>query len=276
MFPKPPSDVGRDDVDLVFRDAGDDRERRPVDVWGLRCDVELQAPHRVEVRDTPARLERRRMAALEPDPLAHALRAGVQRPRRALPVADLPVVDVVGLALAVGPQEHLVLLGGERIGDDRQRLVLHLHGLGPVFGRAPRLGEHGGHLLVLEQHFADGEHHLLVVAVERRQPPEARGLQVLAGDDRDDARDLHRVADIDRLDLRVGIGAAHENHVQHAWQHDVFDVIALALEEARILLALHPVTEGVSGLGFDAHRVPPITGPPRRAGAACPPPAARP
>ena len=120
------------------------------------------------------------------------------------------------LLLAIGPQQHLVGLRRERIGDHRQRLVVDLHRLGAVGGRRARLREHGGDFLVLEEHLADREHHLLVEAVERRQPAEAGGLEILAGDDGLDAGHLHRFADVDVLDLRVRVGAAHEREVQHA------------------------------------------------------------
>ena len=92
------------------------------------------------------------------------------------------------LLLAVRPQQHLVGLRRERIGDDRQRRVVDLHRFGAVDGRGARLGEHGGDFLILEEHLADREHHLLVEPVEGRQPPEPGGLEVLAGDHRLDAR----------------------------------------------------------------------------------------
>jgi len=118
------------------------------------------------------------MAALEPDPLAHTLRAAVERPRRAVAVADLPVVDLIRLLLTIGAQDDFVLLRRERVRDGRQRLVLDLHGLGAVIGRRASFRKDRGHFLVLEQDLADGEHHLLVQAVERRQPPEAGRLEI--------------------------------------------------------------------------------------------------
>ena len=46
---------------------------------------------------------------------------------------------------------------------------------------------------------------------------------------------------VDLHDLRVGVRAAHDVQVQHARELDVVDVVALAADEARILLALHRV-----------------------------------
>ena len=133
------------------------------------------------------------MAALKPDPLADPLRARRERARRAVLVADFPVVDVVRLLLAIRTQQNLVLLRRERIGDDRQRLVVHLHRFGAVGRGAARLGEDRRDFLVLEEHLADRQHHLLVEAVERRQPAETGRLEILAGDHGHDARHLHRV-----------------------------------------------------------------------------------
>ena len=39
----------------------------------------------------------------------------------------------------------------------------------------------------------------------------------------------------------MGVGAAHDVHVEHAGQLHVVDVEALAADEARIFLALHAV-----------------------------------
>ena len=231
-------------------------KRRPVDVRRLRRHVELQASHRVEVRDAAARLERRRMTALEPDALLDALGARLQRARRPVLVAHFPVEDVVRLALAVRAQQHLVGLRRERIGDDRQRRVVDLHRLGAVDRRRARLGEHGGDFLILEEHFADREHHLLVEAVEGRQPAEAGGLEVLAGDHRLDAGHLHRLADVDALDLGVRIRAAHQREVEHARKREVVDVVPLALDEARILLALHRHADRMQRFRLNAHRSP--------------------
>ena len=65
LVAKAAADVRRDDVDLVFRNAGHQRERGPVDVRRLGRDVELQASHRVEVRHAAAGLERSRDGSAE-------------------------------------------------------------------------------------------------------------------------------------------------------------------------------------------------------------------
>ena len=153
-----------------------------------------------------------------------------------------------------GRSSTLSVFDGERIGDDRQRRVVDLHRFGAVDGRRARLGEHGGDFLILEEHLADREHHLLVEPVEGRQPPEPGGLEVLAGDHGLDAGHLHRLADVDVLDLGVRVGAPHQREVEHARKREVVDVVALALDEARIFLALHRHADRVQRLRLDAHR----------------------
>src|SRR5262245_4831302 len=114
------------------------------------------------------------MAALEPDPLFDAALARFERLRGPVLVADFPVEDVVRLALAIRPQQDFVGLRLERIGDDWQWLVLDLHGLGAVDRSGARLGKDSGHFLILEERLANRQDHLLVEAVERRQPAESR------------------------------------------------------------------------------------------------------
>ena len=52
--------------------------------------------------------------------------------------------------------------------------------------------------------------------------------------------------------------AADDGHVQHAGKHDVFDVLPLALQEARIFLALHRDAQRVFGVGLDGHHLSPV------------------
>src|SRR5262249_41795207 len=94
---EPATEIRRDDVDLVFRDPGNERERRPIHVRRLRCDMELQPAHRVEVRDAPAWLERCRMTTLEPHALLDMPGTRRQGARRLVFVAHFPMEDVVRL-----------------------------------------------------------------------------------------------------------------------------------------------------------------------------------
>ena len=89
-------------------------------------------------------------------------------------------------------------------------------------------------------------------------------LQVLAGDDRGDARDLERLGRVDRLDGRVGVRAADDVQPELAGQVHVLDVLALALDEARVFLALDRVAHAPDlgagakvAVGFGRHVVSP-------------------
>ena len=163
-------------------------------------------------------------------------------------VAHRPLEDVVvvlagamrarGFAREILAQHRRIGRHGlEGIDDDGQLLVLHLDGLHAVGRRIAVLGHDEGHLLVLEQHLAVGQHHLHVLR-ERRHPGEVDALQLLRGQHGEHARHLERLAGVDALDPRVGILRAHEVAEQHAGQLHIVDVVALALREADVLHAL--------------------------------------
>ena len=134
-------------------------------------------------------------------------------------VASLPGEDVVVvLALAVRAI-GLVLdvladhrrAGGhrlERIDVARQRLVLDFDQFDGVGRGFAVLGNDEGDFLVLEQHFAVGQHHLHV-AGQRRHPGEVDGFQRLGGDHRDHAGHRRGLGGVDLLDAGVGVRRAH-------------------------------------------------------------------
>ena len=127
-----------------------------------------------------------------------------------------------------------------RIDDDRQRLVVDEDRGDAVGGGVAARRDDRRDLLALV-HDGVGRQHHLHVAGEGRHPVELVALQVLAGDDRGDARDLQRLRAVDRLDLRVGVRAADDVEPEHARQDEVVDVLAGAADEPRILLALDRV-----------------------------------
>ena len=76
---------------------------------------------------------------------------------RAVPCRHFPMEDVIGLLLAVGPQQHLVGFRRERIGDHRRRRVVDLRWRRRRRGaRSPRRRRR----LLAEQHLANRQHHL--------------------------------------------------------------------------------------------------------------------
>ena len=170
-------------------------------------------------------------------------------------VARLPVPDVVRLLLAVGPHQRGI--GFERlegVHDRRQRIVLDLDELDGVGGDVALGGDDRRDLLRLVDDAIHRQHHLLV-AHQGRHPGEAGGVEVLAGDDGEDAGQRERLAGVDLRDLRVGVGAAHDVHVDHARQLDIVYVAALAAQEARVFLALDAVAHAAEGLCGSRHWV---------------------
>jgi hypothetical protein len=109
--------------------------------------------------------------------------------------------------------------------------------------------------LILVNCFADGEHHLLVVTMEGRNPAQARGYQILTGNDRFDPRQRERGRLVNAVDPRVRVRTVDQRQEQRSRQNDVINVAARTANEARILLALHRFADCVPFLvrGFRRH-----------------------
>ena len=243
------ADIGRDDVDLVLGDLGDQRAHGADDVRRLEGAPQRQlALDLVEGGDALAGLERAGVHARIGDHLLDLdvglVEGGVGRGL----FAGLPVEDVV-VVLARPVRAFLlvldVLADEGRVGVHRlhridvagQPLVFDLDRVGAVGGGVAVGGDDEGDLLVLEQHLAVGQHHLHV-AGERRHPGEVDALEFLGGEHGEHARHLQRLGRVDLLDAGVGMRRAVEIAVQHAGQFQVVDIIALALGEADVLDAL--------------------------------------
>ena len=204
LVAKAAADVGRDHVDLLLRQFGDQRHHGADHMRRLEGAPDRQlALDLVERADALAGFQRRRMGAVIGDHLLDRhlglLEGGVGQ----VLVADGPLEDVVvvlaravragGLAGEVLAQHRRILVHRlERIDHDRQRLVFDHHLVDAVIGGIAVGRDHEGDLLVLEQHLAVGQHHLHV-AGKRRHPGEVDGLQRLGGDDREHARHLQRL-----------------------------------------------------------------------------------
>ncbi len=163
---------------------------------------------------------------------------------------------MIGLLGLVVANDHLIFERLERIDHRRQRLIVDDDMLQRV-GRDIALGrDDDADLLRVVDHLLDRQHHL-GVGHERRHPVQVAGLfQILTRDHRQHAGDLQRGAGVDRADLGVGVGAAHDIHIQHTRQLDIVDVVALALDKARVLLALHAVAHAADvSRGGDARLV---------------------
>ena len=125
-----------------------------------------------------------------------------------------------------------------RVGHDGQRLVVDVDELERVARDVLRLRDDERDLLALETHLVGRQHGLGVVG-QRRHPGEAEGLEHRAGDDRLDTGERLGGGRVDRVDPRVRERAPQDGAVEHAGQLHVVDVVALAAQEADVLLAMH-------------------------------------
>jgi hypothetical protein len=76
----------------------------------------------------------------------------------------------------------------------------------------------------------------------------------LAGDDGDHAVERLRLGGVDALQVRVGVRAPQDGHVEHPGEVDVVDVVAGAADEPVVLYSANAVTDpadlfGVCHLG---------------------------
>ena len=251
LVAKAAADVVAADPDHVLGEPRHVRVDRAVGVRRLVAVVEVElACVRVEVRDDPAGLERRRVTARVDDVAGHD---GVGLRERAVGgrlVAGLPgrAREVVALAgLVVSDQRGVFVERLARVDDRRQRVVLDVDQRERVVGRVLVGRDHERDLLALEANLVAGEDGLRVVG-DRRHPGQAERLEVLGRDDRGDVGMRQSGGGVDREDARVRVRAAQHGAVHHAREPDVVEVVALAADEARILLALQaPEPDGALG-----------------------------
>ncbi len=237
------TDVARDHANLVLWDARDDRKDEARDVRILRRVPDRQLVGAwVPLRDGAARLH-----GVGDQPLLD----------EALLDDDLGIgegsidVAVVELPMIIEIAWHVVMqLRSTRLGclhfvhHHRQRLVVRLdqmHGVARQCGVVRHDGSHS----VAGVANAVGRHHRIRrhLQIGVGQQPDAGhrvdlAREVLAGDDRPHAgRDLG-LGDIQPGDARMGVGAAHDGHVEHAGQLDVVGVKAAAGNEPGIFAPL--------------------------------------
>ncbi len=138
---------------------------------------------------------------------------------------------------------------GLGIGHGRQLFDVEHHGFRGVLGLHGRLRHHHGHDLAGETHLVLGQrparrrlHRRAVTLrdVERtHQRTEARLIEIGGRQDREHARHLFGLGQIDALEEAVRVAAAHHHRIGLARQIDVVGVAALAAQKGRILFAQH-------------------------------------
>ena len=226
-------------MNLVLGNAEHQEQCGAIHVWRLRGHVKLQSAHRVKFGDATARLEWRGVTARKNDVFFDDHFARLECGIGGALIANVPVVNVVRFALAVVPQDHVILHGFVRIDHNLERFVIDLDEFGHVVGGLSGLGVTGGDLLVLVQNLAVRQDHLLVEAVEGWQPTDVVRIQLFARDDRDRARNFHGLGRVDSFDVCVRVRTVNQGHVQLPFEVDVVNVIAFALQETRVFFAFH-------------------------------------
>ncbi len=129
---------------------------------------------------------------------------------------------------------------GAGVHDCAELLVLDLDELRRVARELARRRDDRGDRIADEPRLAHGEGVVLEVAAGRRCDLEERLGQdrdLVAGQRADDPWRLERRGHVDRDDLGVRVGRAHEVHEAHVVALHVVDEDALALDEPAVLLA---------------------------------------
>src|SRR5215204_2601219 len=244
LFPKPPPMSG----EIIRIWCSGSPETMAKSVLCLRGQVDGHLAGRdVVIGDGPAGLHRGRVDARVVHLLADLYLGLLERLACGLLVPCVPEEDrVVVLAILVVADDGSILI--ERLPGICYRvewLVVNVDELEGVLRDVGIIGHHEGNLLPLEAHLVGGEHGLGVPG-EGGHPGEALLGEVLARDDRVDAGELQRGARVYTIDPRVGVRAAQDGRLQHLRQSDVIDVVSLAPDKAPVLLARHPIAEGMS------------------------------
>ena len=153
------------------------------------------------------------------------------------------VLHVVGIPLAADdvardPVELQGCSGGQRllhVDDRRERVVVHVDQLDRVDGLGARLGDDHGDRLADEPDPVGRERRPGAVRVDLEEQVPRGQVQVGGREDADDTRRRASGLDVGDMDPRVGEGTSYEREVEGAVDHQVVDVVALALHEIGVL-----------------------------------------
>ena len=149
------------------------------------------------------------------------------------------------------------VFGGE---DRRENIVIDFDELGGVFCGEARFGDYGGNGFALEADFIGGQRvvfdGLADAGADLDEGLGERG-DFFAGEGAEDAFGGFGAGDIEARDARVGVGRAHQLHVNHAEEFLVVHEAALALHEASFFAALYRLADPFarSGVAVLAGRV---------------------
>ena len=152
-----------------------------------------------------------------------------------------------------------------RIDQGRQRRILDLDQFRRILGDIATLRDHRHDGLAHESHLAPGERQdrggVIIGHARNGMDRLDLALEIIGGIDSHDAWQFPRRPQVDRHDVRVGLVAAAQRHMQQTQHLDVVDIAALPAEQSRILGAGHarahqlrPVgRQDCPAIGFGCH-----------------------
>ena len=257
LHPEAAADIGGDDAEFVGLDTEQGSDQVLHQPAALGIGVERPALRgRVVVRHRGAGLHRR-----DDDPVVDdrqpgdVRRLGELRLRRRR-VTDLPVEDQVVLHLRPD-QRGAGLHGGDRVDRGGKNVVVHHDRLGGVAGRLDRVGHdecdrvaHMANRPVGENRMRGARHGGPVAVGHGRgawQRAEALRLQIVRRVDRANPGERRGGGGVDAGDPGSRMRAPQHHTVQHARQHDVVRVAAIAFQQTGIFHTTHRLGEAELG-----------------------------
>ena len=250
---EPAADLRRDHAHLVLSEAKIQRNDELHEMRDLRGRPERELSG-LELRRDRTRFHRVRDETLVDDPLID-LDLGILEG-----LVDVATFDRIR-EYEVRPEllvkdRRACFEGLGRIDHDRKRLVVDRDQVRRAFRGIARVRDDGRDGVARVACLVGRDRHVLR-PVHARDGDEDRQhaghLEVLPGEDGDDAGLLLGGGRVDPADPRVGVRAAHERQVRHPLQHHVVGERPLARDEARVLFAGHTRAD-VGGSGCAGHR----------------------
>ncbi len=263
---EPAADLGSDHAQAVLFQAQHQRHQRPHQVGDLRGRVQGQGA----IAGTPvghhaARFHRSGDEALAGDALLDNHLGLGER------LIDITVFLVVFVSRIVGPfRMHRWRIGRDRLFRIRhggERLVFHFDQFGGVTSDVAIRGNDDRHGMANEVH-AVGRQDMMRRNTQARKRRAARHqtdlFGVLAGEHRGDAGQIERRLNVDRLDFRGAVRAAHDAGVMHAGHLNVVHVGGCAGDQPRVLAPANPFADERFRLGDGCGHAASVTLSPRQ------------
>ena len=191
--------------------------------------------------DTAAAFQAERLLAANAElPLDHQVSVAE---RRVDVAAFVLALDEIVVLAGVMNERRIVLLAQARVCHRGQWVVIDLDEVASIFRGSAILGDNRTDGLAAETHLVDGKPVLDQLATGEPVGHAAKRIdlaeQLLACEHLDDAGQLPRLPDIDRVEAGVRMLAAQKRQVVHARQLDVVEKAAVTLDQRDCLVRNH-------------------------------------